>query len=96
MEWSKEKQAAFQKSWAKLIAKAWSDSKFKERLLKNPTTVLKEQGIEFPKGIEYKITEDTNKIVHLHIPPKPEGNLSETELKDIAAGMSCGHSTVAH
>ena len=89
MEWNKEKQEAFQKAWAKLIAKAWSDPAFKKRLLKDPIAVFKEQGIEFPKGMECEVTEDTSKVVHLHIPPKPEGNLSETELKDVAGGASC-------
>ena len=88
--WTKEKEEAFQKTWAKLIAKAWSDSKFRERLLKSPKEVLQEQGIEFPEGIDCKITENTEKIVYLNLPKKPEGNLSETELRGIAGGRCQG------
>src|SRR3990167_7497370 len=87
--WTKEQREAFQKAWAKLIAKAWSDSTFKERLFKNPKKVLKEQGIEFPEGVECKITENTDKIVYLNLPRKPEGNLSETQLREVAGGLLC-------
>ena len=94
MKWNKEKEQKFQKAWAKLVAKAWSDPAFKKRLLKEPLAVFKEQGIEFPQELNCEITEDTSKVVHLHIPPKPEGNLSETDLKDIAAGsFSTGFGT---
>jgi hypothetical protein len=40
---SKEKkQDAQQKAWAKIVAKAWSDEVFKQRLLKNPEAVFQE------------------------------------------------------
>ena len=93
---NKEQQEAFQKNWAKLVAKAWSDSAFKERLLKNPKEVLKEQGIELPKEIDCKITENTDKIVYFNLPNKPEGSLSETQLRNVAGakifttGFGCG------
>ena len=86
-KWTKEQREAFQKTWAKLVAKAWSDSTFREQLLKNPKGVLKEQGIECPEGVDCKITEDTDKIIYLNLPRKPEGNLSETELRDAAGGI---------
>ena len=85
---TKEQREAFKKAWAKLVAKAWSDSAFREQLLKNPKGVLKEQGVEFPEGVDCKITENTDKIIYLNLPRKPEGNLSETELRDVAAGYS--------
>ena len=86
---TKEQREAFQKAWAKQIAKAWSDSAFRERLLKNPKAVLKEQGIEFPEEVECKITENTDKIVYLNLPKKPEGNLSEMQLREVAGGLLC-------
>src|SRR3990167_11025804 len=87
--WTKEQREAFQKAWAKRGAKAWSDSAFREQLLKNPKAVLKEQGIEFPEGVDCKITESTDKIIYLNLPRKPEGNLSEIELRDVAGGKMC-------
>ena len=87
--WAKEQREVFQKVWAKITAKAWSDLAFRERLLKNPKAVLKEQGIEFQEEIDCKITENTDKIVYLNLPKKPEEHLSETELRDIAGGYIC-------
>ena len=84
--WSNEQAQAFQKSWAKLVAKAWGDSAFKERLIKNPKSVLKEEGIEFPTDLDCKIVENNDKIVYLHLPKKPDGKFTEDQLKQIAAG----------
>ena len=87
-KWTKEQRETFQKSWAKIVAKAWSDSAFREQLLKNPKAVLKEQGIELPEEIDCKITENTDKIVYFNLPKKPEGNLSETQLREVVGGSS--------
>lgn len=71
--------------WAQIVAKAWMDEKFKHRLINQPRQVLKEQGIDLPSHLNIKIVEDTKETIYLHIPIKPEGTLSETELKNIAA-----------
>ncbi len=81
----------FQKKWAKVIAKAWSDPAFKKKLLHNPTAVLAAEGIELPKEVHVEIHESTNKVIHLNLPHKPEGELSEEKLLKIAAG-SCDYS----
>ncbi|MBS0650972.1 MAG: NHLP leader peptide family RiPP precursor [Verrucomicrobia bacterium] len=86
--WSKENQEAFHKAWSKMIAKAWTDPAYKEKLLKNPLALFKEEGIQVPEGIQLKIEENTDKIVHLSLPQKPHGHLSETELKKLAAGLT--------
>lgn len=84
--WSKEQAAAFNKAWSKIIAKAWSDPAFKQRLIKEPQIVLKENGIEVPAGMEYKITENTEKTVYLNLPAKPEGMEGEDYLKKVSGG----------
>ncbi len=76
------------KEYAKIVAKAWSDPKFKERLLKNPEAVLKENGIDVPKGKKIQIHENTDKISNFILPLKPSGELSEQELEGQAAGHS--------
>ena len=76
----------FQKNWAKVIAKAWSDPAFKKKLLQNPETTLAAEGIPMPKGMHIEIHENTNKIIHLNLPERPEGDLSEEKLLKIAAG----------
>ncbi len=96
-EWNKQEQEAFRRVWAKIVAKAWSDAAFKQRLIKDPRSVLKENGIELPPSIECKIDEDSEKVLHLVLPKKPSGELTEESLKKIAAaggegkcGGTCG------
>ncbi len=83
------------KKWAKVIATAWLDQKFKKHLIEHPEQALKEHGIDAPKGVHYKVLEDTEKNHHLVIPQKPTGTLSEAELTKIAAAGSdslwCGY-----
>src|SRR3989442_1593129 len=76
---AKEKKDDQQKTWAKIVAKAWSDEVFKQRLLKNPEAVFQEYGLDTPEGVTFKIHENTNKVVHIALPTKPAGNLSEEE-----------------
>lgn len=78
------KKKGFNKEWAEIVAKAWMDERFKKELLSHPEKVLKEYGIDLP-GSKFKVVEDTGNTVHLVLPKKPEGNLSEHELKNIAA-----------
>lgn len=85
---AKEKnQDAQQKAWAKIVAKAWSDEVFKQRLLKNPDAVFQEYGLDTPEGITFKIHENSNKVIHITLPAKPEG-LSDEQLKNVAAGAA--------
>lgn len=59
------------KKMAKVFAKAWSDESFKEKLLSTPRAALAEFGIYFPAGIEVKILEQTDKVMHIVLPLKP-------------------------
>ncbi len=79
-------KATFAKAWAKIIAKTWVDEEFREKLLKNPEKTLKELGVKLPKGVELELHEQKRKQVHLVLPAKPEGVLSEQELRNLAAG----------
>ncbi|MBS0650918.1 MAG: NHLP leader peptide family RiPP precursor [Verrucomicrobia bacterium] len=82
-------QQDFQKKWAKVIAKAWSDPAYKKKLLENPEATLAAEGITFPKGTQVQIHKQDDKIVHLNFPDKPEGELSEEKLLKVAAGFCC-------
>jgi len=75
----------FHKIWAKIVAKAWSDPAFKDRLMKDPAGVLDEYGCEASSGTEFHIDEDTERSIHLTLPHKPSGELSDQELEKIAA-----------
>ncbi len=65
---SKEEQS---KKIGQVIAKAWNDDRFKERLLKQTNAVLKEEGIDVPAGVQLQALEDTDTVVHFVIPAKP-------------------------
>ena len=89
-EMNKEQTAAFNKAWSKVIEKAWNDPAFKKRLLNEPQKVLRENGIDLPSGMEYKVTENSDKIVYLNLPTNPGKELQGECLKNIAAGEGCG------
>ncbi len=91
------KKDTFEKAWAKIVAKAWTDEAFKKKLLQNPEKVLKEMGIALPADVKLELHQQTEKKLHLILPAKPQGRLSEQELNHIAAGgsQSCGYSSRA-
>ena len=77
---------------AKVIARAWKDPAFKKRLQANPESVLKEMGIDLPKGVKIHLIEDnsTTFTFVLPLPPVSFGHLSDAELEKIAgAGGDC-------
>ncbi len=77
-----------EKKWAQVLAKAWADERFKEKLLKNPGQALKEMGIEVPTGRRIEVHEVSDKVVHFILPKKPPGEITEEELKHVSAGES--------
>jgi hypothetical protein len=77
----------FTQAYTKIVAKAWSDAEFKKRLLSDPNAVLKENGIEIPQGVQFKVMEDTNQLVHLVL-PHPSDELTLDELGNAAGGAA--------
>ena len=76
------------KKIGQLISKAWSNEEFKKRLLSDTMAVLKENGISVPEGVTVKAVENTDKVFHIVIPPKPAGpELSDEELDKVAGGF---------
>jgi len=76
----------FQKAYGKVVAKAWADPDFKAKLLADPRTVLKENGVAIPEDVEYRVVENTDQVVHLILPAAPSGQLSEEALETLAGG----------
>ena len=72
-----------------LIAKCWSDDGFKKKLLADPAATLKAEGVKFelPAGMTLKAVENTDKVYHIVLPPKPT-ELSEEQLEMAAGGGS--------
>jgi hypothetical protein len=75
-------------AWSQIVARAWQEESFKKRLLAEPLAVLKECGVEVPPGIQLRLVEDTNEILHLTLPAKPPGELSDADLAAVAGGLS--------
>ena len=78
------------KEYAKIIAQAWVDEEFKAKLLTDPATVLKENGIEVPEGTTVRVVEQKENEIQIPLPPKPaDVNLSVEELGERIQAYSC-------
>lgn len=69
----------------RLIAKAWMDQDFKKRLFAEPATVMAEEGLEVPDGVEIRVKEDTDKVRHFVLPAKPDNPDMESVDERLAA-----------
>ena len=72
------------RKWSQIVAKAWIDPQFKTKLLSHPEQVLREHGLAHG-NLKYRIIEAHKNEICLVLPAKPEGNMSEAELRNIAA-----------
>lgn len=70
---------------SQLVAKAWADESFKQRLLADPVAVLKAEGLELPAGLTVKVLENTDKVFHLVLPPNPPSCLMTAWIVSAAA-----------
>jgi hypothetical protein len=61
------------KNYDEVIAKAWSDPEFRERLKQDPHGALAEHGIEVPEGTQVNVVEDTDAVTHLVLPLRTTG-----------------------
>ncbi len=92
MDEQNQQQVLFRKDIeAKIIAKAWKDEAYKQKLLANPKAVIEEEsGINFSDSVKVQITEEDSTSLYLTLPTSPETegvNLSEEELEMIAGGL---------
>lgn len=69
----------------RVMARAWADPSFKDRLKAEPTTVLAENGITIRPGVAIEVVENTPEKSYLTIPtPKAPIGASEDEIEEIA------------
>jgi hypothetical protein len=74
--------------WSQIVAKAWCDEGFMNRLLSDPQNVLAEHGMEFPEGTEVKVVEGaevkvgdhTDTVRHFTFPVSPPDDLADEDL----------------
>ncbi len=89
MAMSQEQRQEQAKAYGRVVAKAWADAEFKQRLLANPTAVLRAEGVLIPEGNEVRMVENTDRLTYLPLPTKPD-NLSDEQLDQVAGGAdSC-------
>ncbi len=77
----------------RVITRAATDANFRQQLLANGrATIEKEFGIQLPADLEIQVVEETPSRLCLVLPMKQEAqrHLSDTELKDVAAGTMPG------
>ena len=75
----------------KIIATAWLDKGFMDRLIADPKAVLKEEGVEVPPGVEVRVAADTDKLRYLPLPLRPPlSELSDEQLTQVKGGLTCG------
>jgi len=79
------------KQWARIVAKAWADADYKKRLLADPTAVLKEEGVEMPAGISFKVIENTESTMNLVLPAMPKGVNEMRDMEQRVAAQSCAY-----
>jgi len=60
------------KVWNKVVAMAWADGDFKDRLTSNPKEVLNEHGASMPESATVRIEEVAENEIVLALPPKPK------------------------
>ena len=78
----------FELEYGKIVAKAWSDEGFKKRLFADPASVLKESGMKIPEGVQVKLMENTDTLVHIPFPCAPSDELGLEQLDKAAGGGS--------
>jgi hypothetical protein len=73
--------------WDEIVTKAWREGSFKQRLLAEPRATFSEFGLDVPAGVELRVLENTDQILHLTLPPIQQGELSDQELESVSGGL---------
>ena len=76
-------------AYGKVVARAWRDPAFKAKLIADPQAALKDAGVPVPPGVKMTVLENTNTHIHVVLPPKPTGELSDEALDKVAGGGAC-------
>ncbi|WP_051261086.1 NHLP leader peptide family RiPP precursor [Desulfovibrio inopinatus] len=77
-----------QKQWETIVAKAWEDEDYKQRLLRDPVSVFEEEGIEIPEGFSMNVVEAKEKEMVFVLPLRPEGEDVITDVSERLAASS--------
>ncbi len=71
----------------KTIERAWSDPKFKAKLLADPKEAAAEMGVKVPDVVDLKVWENSASVEHMVLPMNPAvTELSDADLEAVAGG----------
>ena len=70
--------------YARVVATAWEDPAFKQRLVADPRAVLHEHGLPVPTGQAVRVVENTADTAYLVVPAKPNEERSGERLIRVA------------
>ncbi len=73
----------------RVITRCWDDEAFKARLLADPATTLRAEGVEIPEGVTVNVAVDSKDVRTLVIPLPPTAGLSDAELDQVAGAAWC-------
>lgn len=65
--------------YQQIVAKAWANAVYKQRLLRDPKGTLRSEGVEVADDVDVTVLEDTPNLVHFVLPVKPAGGAGEAE-----------------
>ena len=68
-----------------VIAKSWTDDEYRQRLIKDPGTVLAEDGITAPPGANTRVVEHQPNDIYLFLPPRPQAEINVRNVASLAA-----------
>lgn len=83
-----DEQRYHDKQWGLIVARAWADDEFRDRLVANPKAVLRENGLEIAPDVQVNVVEDSGSVRHFILPANPAGDLCEEELSPTAGADS--------
>jgi hypothetical protein len=81
--------AELNRTWARVVAKAWIDEDFKRRLIADPAGVARDEGMPIPQGLTVRVVEDAPGMRTLVLPPQPTDVGGVDEVEQRLAGC-CG------
>ncbi len=77
---------------ARIIAKAWKDEAYKQKLLSNSKSVIgQEFNVQLPKEVSVQVMEENPTSLYFVLPARPEifgQEISDEQLQAIAGGAS--------
>jgi hypothetical protein len=79
----------YEEGYVKVLEKAYTDSSYRARLIKNSNEAIKEVvGTAMPKGVNFIVHENTTTTQHyiLPAPADAKAELSDVELEQVAGG----------